>query len=107
MSTRTLLTIPMRVKAGEAVEIRTLLQHPMESGHRLDAQGQRLPRSIVRRFEAWFNGELACAVDLHAAIAANPYWVFWLRVEQAGELQLLWQGDDGFEHRERRRIELA
>jgi sulfur-oxidizing protein SoxZ len=107
MVARTVLTLPVRVKAAEAFEVRALLQHAMESGHRLDPQGKPLARSIVRRFEARFEGDLVCAVDLHPAIAANPYLAFWLRIERAGNLQLLWVGDDGFEHREQRRIELA
>jgi sulfur-oxidizing protein SoxZ len=106
VATRALVTVPVRVKAGDAFELRALLQHAMESGHRVDAQGQRLPRSIVRRFEARFDGQLVCAVDLHAAIAANPYLAVWLRIESPGELHLRWQGDDAFEHHERRRIDL-
>jgi sulfur-oxidizing protein SoxZ len=105
--TRALLTVPNRVARGEAFEVRAIAQHPMESGFRVDAMGRTVPRDIVRRIEARFNGALVFAADLHPAIAANPYVAFHLKIEQSGELQLSWQGDNGFAHRESARIALT
>jgi sulfur-oxidizing protein SoxZ len=48
----------------------------MESGFRVGAEGRRLPRDIVRRFECQLDGELVFAADLFPAIAANPYLEF-------------------------------
>jgi sulfur-oxidizing protein SoxZ len=107
MSTRALLSVPATAALGSVVDVRCLLQHPMESGFRVDAVGRTIPRSIVRRIEARYNGELVFAMDTHPAIAANPYLVFSMRVDTAGELVMNWRGDEGFEHTERARISLA
>jgi sulfur-oxidizing protein SoxZ len=104
MSTRALLSAPASAPVGSVIDIRCLLQHPMESGFRVDSMGRRIARSIVRRIEARFDGELVFAMDTHSAIAANPYVVFPMRVEASGELVVHWRGDEGFEHRERVRI---
>ena len=104
---RTLIHIPASAVRGTVIEIRASLAHPMETGHRPDAEGRLLPRSIVTRFECRFDGALVFAADLYPAIAANPYLAFTLRAERAGELQFSWQGDHGFAHRETRRLELA
>jgi sulfur-oxidizing protein SoxZ len=101
VSTRALVHLPQPLRRGEAFELRTLLQHPMETGFRADSEGRVLPRDIVRRFECRLDGTLVFAAELHPAIAANPYLAFWLRAPQApGELRLLWQGDNGFRHEE-------
>ena len=103
---RTLIHIPAAAR-GTVIEIRASLAHPMETGHRPDAEGRLLPRSIVTRFECHLNGALVFAADLYPAIAANPYMAFTLRVEREGELQFSWQGDHGFAHRETRRLVMA
>ena len=95
---RALVTLPPQIRRGEAFEVRTLVAHPMETGHRADAQGQRVPRDIVRRIECRLDGELVFAADLHPAIAANPYVGFPLVVRGEGTLVVSWSGDRGFAH---------
>jgi sulfur-oxidizing protein SoxZ len=97
---RTLLHAPKEARAGDVVEIRALIQHPMETGYRQGPQGIPLPRYLVRRMECHFEGSLVCAVDLHAAVAANPYLAFFMRVERSGTLTVTWRGDGGLEQRE-------
>ena len=101
MSTRALVSFSATPRRGEVILVRALVAHPMETGHRVDSGGQRLPRDIIRRVEARLDGELVFAADLHPAIAANPYLVFPLRVTGDGTLTVDWSGDRGFAHRER------
>jgi len=96
---RALVTLPPQVRRGEPFEVRLLVAHPMETGHRADAQGQRVPRDIVRRVECRLDSELVFAADLHPAIAANPYIAFPLVVQAEGTLDVSWAGDRGFAHR--------
>ena len=49
--------VPRKAGAGEAVTIKTLISHPMESGQRKDSDGNVIPRSIINRFTCEFNGE--------------------------------------------------
>ena len=105
MSLRALLNAPSRVRRGEVVEVRALLQHAMETGYRRGSDGELMPRDLVRRVEARFNGEPVFSAELYAAVAANPYVAFWLRVPASGVLTVDWQGDRGLRHRESLRIE--
>ena len=104
---RAILTAPATARAGEVVEVRALIQHGMETGYRLSAEGERLPRDLVRRVECRFDGELVFAAELHAAISANPYLAFFLRVPRSGMLTVAWQGDRGLAHSEFARITVA
>ena len=98
--------VPERVRAGEIVEVRTLASHRMESGERIDAEGRRIPRDIVHRFEARLDGRLAFAADFGPAVSANPYLAFRLRVERSATLELAWTDDAGETTRLERRIEV-
>lgn len=104
MATRALIQAPSSARAGDVVQVRTLVQHAMETGYRVDADGQPLPRDLIRRLEAHFDGELILAAELHAAISANPFFAFYFRLPRSGVLTLRWQGDNGFVHDESLRI---
>lgn len=95
---RALVTLPPQLRRAEPFEVRLLVAHLMETGHRADALGQRVPRDILRRVECRLDGELVFAADLHAAIAANPYIAFPLVVQGEGTLVVSWSGDRGFAH---------
>lgn len=97
---RAILTAPATARAGEVVEIRALAQHPMETGYRRSSEGELLPRDLLRRVECRFDGELVFAADLHAAISANPYLAFQLKLPRSGTLSVSWAGDRGLAHSE-------
>ena len=75
---RVLLQVPPTARRGEIIEIRALIQHPMETGFRRNDDGQAIPVHIIRRFTCTYNGEEVFAADLHPTIAANPYLAFSL-----------------------------
>ena len=65
--------VPKKAKAGEAITIKTLISHPMESGQRKDKKtGELIPRRIINKFVAKFNGTDVFWLDKQPAIAANP-----------------------------------
>ena len=84
-------------RAGEIIEIRTLISHIMETGQRRNAEGQIIPRDIIKRFEAKFDGQTVFAMDLAPAISANPYIAFPFKVERAGSFEFSWTNDTGEE----------
>ena len=90
--------LPEMARQNEIVEIKTLLSHPMESGQRREANGSLVPRKIIRRFYAKFDGEVVFAADWHPAIAANPYQAFFFRAERSGEFVFSWIDDDDVEY---------
>lgn len=104
---RSLITLPERVTRGQSFTVRTLLQHPMESGFRVGADGRVLPRDIVRRFRCLYDGELVVEVELFPAVAANPFFEFSVRAVDSGTLLFEWEGDQGFRHREQRALSVA
>ena len=98
---------PETAAAGETVRIKTLISHPMETGHRRDRNGALVPQRIVSRFSARFNGRLVVAVDLAPVVSANPYFTFEMVVPETGTLALEWIDDDGAVIAEERTIAVA
>ncbi len=103
----TRITMPATARRGETVEVQWLIAHPMETGHRSDDQGRVVPRDIITRFECRYLGAVVWGVDLFPAIAANPYFAFTLVAERSGEVAFRWTGDNGFEQREVRTLEVT
>lgn len=97
---RARISMPTAARRGEMVEIRTLVAHPMETGYRRGADGQRLPRDIIRRFTCRYDGEIVFSAELFPAIAANPYLAFHTVATVSGVLNFSWEGDNGFTHTE-------
>ncbi len=98
---RALVHMPGTAKNGDVIEIRALIAHPMESGHRPGADGRLLPQDIIRSFRCTYNGEQVFAATLHPAIAANPYIAFFTVATETGTLAFTWQGDNDFAQTER------
>ncbi|EPX84835.1 sulfur compound chelating protein SoxZ [Rubellimicrobium thermophilum DSM 16684] len=99
--------VPETATAGEAVLIKTLISHPMESGQRKDAQGNTIPRSIINRFTCDFNGQNVIDVTLEPAISTNPYFEFEAQVNESGTFVFTWYDDDGSVYEERKEIAVS
>lgn len=89
------MRLPERARRGDVIEIRTLVQHPMESGFRLDNTGQPIARHIVETLACTYNGKEIFKARIHPAISANPYIAFHARVLESGEFVFTWKDDQG------------
>ncbi len=87
--------VPKTAKKGDVIQIKTLIAHKMESGQRKDKTGAVIPRRIINKFEAKYNGEVVFSADWHPAISANPYMAFHTVATESGTLAFTWTDDDG------------
>ena len=99
--------VPKTAAAGEAIVIKTLISHKMESGQRKDKEGNVIPRSIINRFTCEFNGTSVIDVTLEPAISTNPYLEFEATVPEAGEFKFTWYDDDGSVYDEAKKIAIG
>jgi sulfur-oxidizing protein SoxZ len=96
--------VPKSAAAGEVVTIKTLISHPMESGQRKDSSGNPIPRQIINKFTATFNGQLVISADIDPAVSANPYFEFDMKVPETGTLVFEWVDDNGSVYTEEKEI---
>lgn len=99
--------VPKSAAAGEAVTIKTLISHKMESGQRKDKEGNLIPRSIINRFTCEFNGTMVLDVAMEPAISTNPYFEFEATVPEAGEFVFTWYDDDGSVYDTKKKIAIG
>lgn len=99
--------VPKSAKKGEMIEIKTLISHEMESGQRKDSAGKTIPRQIINKFIAEFNGKQVFAADWHSAISANPYQSFFYKASESGEFKFSWKDDNGQTYTSTSKIDVA
>jgi sulfur-oxidizing protein SoxZ len=98
--------MPSTAKAGDVVEVKTLISHEMESGQRKDSAGKVIPRRIIKQFTASFNGKEIMRADWHPAISANPYQSFFVRVPESGTFTFTWLDDDGATYKAEHKVQV-
>jgi sulfur-oxidizing protein SoxZ len=91
-----LINAPKTARKGDVVEIKALIQHPMETGYRAGTNGRLIPRDIIEHFSATWNGAEIFRMDFSPAIAANPFVTFCAVASESGTVRLRWTGDGGF-----------
>lgn len=87
--------IPASAAKGEVFEVKTTIDHNMESGQRKDASGKPIPRQIINKFVCTYNGKEVFKSDWAPAISANPYLSFFLTATESGTIEMTWHDDNG------------
>ena len=100
----TRIVMPSSAKKGDIIEIKTLIQHVMETGFRRDDVGKPVPRDIIGTFAVTYSGAEIFKADLNPGIAANPYFAFSTIATESGELVFTWTDEKGEATIERRKI---
>ena len=89
---------PMKIRAtmqGEAVMVRALMAHEMETGQRKDA-GKVIPAWFIQQVAATHNGKQVMRANWGPAISKNPYLQFSFKGGKAGDkVQITWTDNRG------------
>ena len=89
------IQVPKDAKRGDVVRVRLLIQHPMETGYRLGADGKKVPKNVIRTLVCRYNGVEVFRAKMSPGIAANPYLQFPIVAAESGELEFTWVDDAG------------
>jgi len=84
------IQVQPQARRGDLVEVRVLIQHPMETGFRYDALGRQTPRNVINRLECRYGGVEVFRAEMGAGIAANPYLRFFVRARESGAIECRW-----------------
>lgn len=103
----TRIVMPAEAKKGSVVEIKTLINHEMETGYRRDSVGKAIPRDIIKTFSVTYAGEEVFRAELGPGIAANPFFAFSTVATETGDLVFAWTDLKGEVTRETRRLSVT
>lgn len=101
------VSMPVQAKKGDIVEIKALIRHPMETGYRVDATGQPIPRDIIESFVVTYAGVEIFGMELNPGISANPYVIFSTVATETGELVFTWTDMKGETTVEKKQITVS
>ena len=95
MTAKTRIKLPEKPALGEVIEIRALINHVMETGNRKDAEGNVIPRNIIKSLTVTFGAITILKAEFGPGISSNPFVAFHMRVPGPGELVFTWEDDAG------------
>ncbi|HEX5538792.1 MAG TPA: thiosulfate oxidation carrier complex protein SoxZ [Methylophilaceae bacterium] len=80
-------TMKMRARLeGEVTEVKVLIGHPMETGHRKNAMDELVPAHFIQLLTATLNGKTVLEAQWGTGISRNPYLTFHLRGAKVGDV---------------------
>jgi sulfur-oxidizing protein SoxZ len=100
----TRIVLPASAKKGEVFQIKTIIQHEMESGFRRNDRGLAIARHIITSFVVTYAGAEIFRADVFPGVAANPYFAFTTTATETGEVVFTWTDDRGDVTTERRML---
>lgn len=89
------IKVPRRARPGEVVLLRAKLNHPMETGWRENAAGEKVPRNRIHTFLCEFEDQEIFRADLHSGVSADPYLAFFTTASATGTFRFTWLEDGG------------
>jgi sulfur-oxidizing protein SoxZ len=95
MTGTTRIKLPEKPAVGEVIEIRALINHVMETGNRKDAEGNVIPRNIIKSLTVTFGSITILKAEFGPGISSTPFVAFHMRVPGPGELVFTWEDDAG------------
>ena len=94
------------VRRGQAMEVRLLIQHPMETGFRYEFSGTSIAKNVIHSMSAEYGGRVVFRARMGSGVAANPLLQFWVRPDQSGDIRVVWEDDQGVKGQVSTRIEV-
>jgi sulfur-oxidizing protein SoxZ len=98
---------PREVKRGQVFRVGILIQHPMETGYRVDSSEAKVPKNAIRTLVCNYNGVEVFRAEMSPGIAANPFLQFATRAQDSGELEFSWVDDAGQRESARQAIKVT
>lgn len=89
------ISVPAQARRGDIVEVRIAIQHPMETGFRMDNNGRVIPKNTVSNLLCTYNGVEVFRAEMGSGIAANPYLQFYFLAQDSGTVDFAWSDDAG------------
>lgn len=89
----------IRIRAklnGDVAEVKALMRHPMETGQRKDADGNKIPAHFITQVKATLGDRVVLESHWGAAVSQNPFLSFRVKGAKAGDtVQVEWLDNKG------------
>lgn len=91
---------PIKIRAkikGDIAEVKALMEHPMESGVRINADtGEAVPKHYIKEVVCKHNGTVVNTAYWGTGVSKNPYMAFKFKGAKPGDkLEISWVDNTG------------
>jgi sulfur-oxidizing protein SoxZ len=77
-------------------DVRVLMNHPMETGQRKDADGKLVPMHFIQNLTVKVNGKTVIDAEISQAVSRNPVFSFRLKGGAKGDkIEVSWLDNHG------------
>ena len=77
-------------------DVRVLMNHPMETGQRKDAEGKLVPMHFIQNLTVKVNGKTVVDAQVSQAVSRNPVFSFRLKGGAKGDkIEVSWLDNHG------------
>ena len=101
------IAVPQNARRGDQIALRIAIQHPMETGYRVEDNGTAITKNVINKLVCRYNGAEVFRAEMGSGISANPYLSFFIVAAASGELRFDWVDDAGVAGSERSAIIVA
>ena len=90
-------TIKLKTKLKDgAVQVKALLNHPMETGMRKDKKtGEKIPAHFIQEVTVEANGKMVLKADWNSSVSKKPYLSFSYKGASGDVVKLTWSDNTG------------
>ncbi|TQF82047.1 sulfur oxidation protein [Elioraea sp. Yellowstone] len=103
LRSRPRVRIPSRARAGEVIEIRMVIDHPMSTGIR-HGDAPPPPRDMLSSLVVTMNGAPLFEAELRNGTSPNPYHVIHVRIDRTSDFTFVWTDEQGRSARAEARV---
>jgi sulfur-oxidizing protein SoxZ len=105
---RVRLRLPSSIKAGDVIQVRALVIHPMERIER-DTQGRIVPKTYnyIHHVAVTYLGRTVVAFDTTQSVSENPFFSFTVRATDPGPLTVTFLDTTGGRYEGRAQIRFS
>jgi sulfur-oxidizing protein SoxZ len=90
------MAIKLKAKEKDGmVEIKALMNHPMETGQRKDSKGEKIPAHYISEVIVQLNDKDAITANWGASISKNPYLSVAVAGAKGDKVKLSWTDNKG------------
>lgn len=89
----------MKIRAkikGDVVQVKALMNHPMETGRRKDKKGEAIPEHFIKIVKVSQGDKVLMTANWGAGISKNPYFSVKVKGPKSGDaLTVYWEDNKG------------
>ena len=76
--------------------IKLMIQHPMESGYRLNKYGKKIERNIIKKVKCLYEDLVVFNATLFPGVSKNPFFEFCIVKKQSNTIKVISEDENGF-----------